>query len=151
MAQAMKGSYILLIPLPEAQIIKVGSVPDTYFPSGYYAYVGSARGGFKSRINRHLKENKKPRWHIDYLLQKTNISGIILCEAEDKIECIIAQALSSQFDSIPGFGSSDCKCQSHLFFSADEGQMKGAILAILKSLPTGKRIHRFLPETEGAK
>jgi len=149
MAQAMKGSYILLIPLPEAQIIKVGSLPDTYFPSGYYAYVGSARGGFKSRLNRHLKENKKTRWHIDYLLQKTNISGITLCETEDRVECLIAQALGSQLDSIPGFGSSDCKCRSHLSFSADEGQMKGAIWAILKSLPTGKRIHWFLPETEG--
>jgi len=35
----MKGSYILLVQLPEEQVIKAGSVLDNYFPSGYYAYV----------------------------------------------------------------------------------------------------------------
>jgi Uri superfamily endonuclease len=137
----MKGSYILLIRLPEGQTINAGSVPDNYFPSGYYAYVGSAMGGLKSRLNRHLKKDKRPHWHIDYLLQKASISGIILCQAEERVECLIAQALSHQFDSIPGFGSSDCKCRSHLFFSANENQMKSTILATLNSLPIDKRIH----------
>ncbi len=147
----MKGSYILLIPLPEGQMIKAGGLPDTYFPSGCYAYVGSAMGGFTSRLNRHLKQNRKPLWHIDYLLQKANISGIALCETDDRVECVIAQALSHQFDCIPGFGSSDCKCLSHLFFSADENQMKQTILATLNSLPISKRIHRFPAETEARK
>ena len=137
----MKGSYILLIRLPKGQTINAGSVPDNYFPSGYYAYVGSAMGGLKSRLNRHLKKDKRPQWHIDYLLQKAPISGIILCQAEERVECLIAQALSHQFDSILGFGSSDCKCRSHLFFSADENRMKSTILATLNSLPIDKRIH----------
>ena len=149
MTQPMKGSYILLIPLPEGQTIKAGSVPNTYFPSGCYAYVGSAMGGFKPRLNRHLKKNEKPRWHIDYLLKRASVSSIILCETEERVECVIAQALSSQFDSIPGFGSSDCRCHSHLFFSADENQMKPTIMSILNSLPINKRIHLVLPEIEG--
>jgi len=90
-------------------------------------------GGFKSRLNRHLRSNKKPHWHIDYLLQKASISEIILCETNDRVECTIAQALSRQFDSIPGFGSSDCKCRSHLFFATDK--MKPTIMATLISLP----------------
>ena len=130
----MKGSYILLIQLPEEQMIKAGSVPDNYFPSGYYAYVGSAMGGPKSRLNRHLKKDKRPHWHIDYLLQKAHISVIILCQTNKRAECTIAQALSHQFDSIPGSGSSDCKCRSHLFFSADKNRMKSAIMATLNSL-----------------
>ena len=101
----MKGSYTLLIQLPEEQTITTGRLKATYFPRGYYAYVGSAMGGFKSRLNRHLKSNKKPHWHIDYLLEKASISEIILCETKDRAECAIAQALSCQFDSIPGFGS----------------------------------------------
>jgi sugar fermentation stimulation protein A len=147
----MKGSYILLIQLPEGQTIKVGSVPDNYFPRGYYAYVGSAMGGLKPRLNRHLIKNKRPHWHIDYLLQKASISGIILCQAEERVECLIAQALSHQFDSIPGFGSSDCKCRSHLFFAADEKRMKSTIMAILNSLPIDKKIHvvGFLPKERG--
>ena len=129
----MKGSYVLLIQLPEQQTIAIGSSKAIYFSSGYYAYVGSAMSGFKSRLNRHLKSDKKPHWHIDYLLEKASISEIILCESEEKTECAIAQALSHQFDSIPGFGSSDCKCRSHLFF--DTNKMKPTIMATLSSLP----------------
>ena len=128
----MKGSYILLIKLPTEQTIRIGSLNTVQFSRGYYAYVGSAMGGFKSRLNRHLKGNKKLRWHIDYLLQKASINGIILGETNDRAECAVAQALSRHFDSIPGFGSSDCKCRSHLFFAADE--MKSTIPAILNQL-----------------
>jgi len=129
----VKGSYVLLIELTEEQTITTGSLKAIYFPRGYYAYVGSAMGGFKSRLNRHLKSNKKPHWHIDYLLEKASISEIILCETNDRVECTIAQALNGQFDFIPGFGSSDCKCHSHLFFATDK--MKPTIMATLSSLP----------------
>jgi len=132
----VKGSYVLLIELPEEQTITIGSLKAIYFPRGYYAYVGSAMGGFKSRLNRHLKSNKKPHWHIDYLLEKASISEIILCETKDRAECTVAQVLSHQFDSIPGFGSSDCKCCSHLFFAAFK--MKSTIMAALNSLPFKK-------------
>ena len=114
----MVGSYILLIKLPEEQTIKTGSRRNIRFPGGGYAYVGSAMGGFKSRLSHHLQGNKKLHWHIDYLLPRASISSIILCEAKDRVECVIAQALSRQFDSVPGFGATDCKCRSHLFFSA---------------------------------
>ncbi len=127
----MKGSYIILIKLPEEQTITIGSLPDVHFPLGYYAYVGSAMSGFKARISRHLKSNKKLHWHIDYLLEKASITGVILGETNDRTECAIAQALSRQFDSIPGFGSSDCHCPSHLFFATEERQMKSTIMAAL--------------------
>ncbi len=129
----MKGSYVILIQLSEEQTITTGGLKAIYFPRGYYAYVGSAMGGFKSRLNRHFKRNKKPHWHIDYLLEKASISSIILCETNNRVECTIAQALNGQFDSIPGFGSSDCKCRSHLFFTTDK--MKPTIMATLSSLP----------------
>ncbi len=134
----MKGSYVLLIELTEEQTITTGSLKAIYFPGGYYAYVGSAMGGFKSRLNRHLRSNKKPHWHIDYLLEKASISSIILCETKDRAECPIAQALSCQFDSVPGFGSSDCKCRSHLFFATDK--MKTTIMATLNSLSMEPRL-----------
>jgi len=136
----LKGSYILLIKLSEGQTIKIGGLKTIHFPGGYYAYVGSAMGGFKSRLRHHLNDNKRLHWHIDYLLQKASISSIILGETNDRAECAVAQALSRQFDSIPGFGSSDCKCQSHLFFATDE--MKSTILAILKLLNIKPRLAR---------
>ncbi len=128
----MKGSYVLVIELPEEQAIAVGGLKVVHFPPGYYAYVGSALGGVESRLNRHLQRSKKLRWHIDYLLQKASIGSIIICETEDRVECAIAQALSRQFDSITGFGSSDCKCPSHLFYDA-EG-MKEEIMTMISSL-----------------
>ncbi len=127
-----KGSYILLIGLPGGQTIAIGSRKALYFPRGYYAYVGSAISGFKSRLNRHLRDDKKLHWHIDYLLQKASINSIILCRTTDRVECTVAQALSRQFDSVPGFGSSDCKCRSHLFLAA--GEMESTILATLNRL-----------------
>ena len=136
----LKGSYVLLIKLPEAQTVTIGSLQALRYPCGYYAYVGSAMGGFKSRLNHHLKRNKKPHWHVDYLLQKASISSIILSETNNRVECTIAQALSSQFDSIPGFGSSDCKCRSHLFFATDE--IKSTILSILNLLGIRARLAR---------
>ena len=128
----MKGSYILVLKLSEDQAIPIGSLKVIHFHCGYYAYVGSALGGLKSRLNRHLRRGKKPHWHIDYLLQRASINNIIVCEAGDRIECTIAQALNRRFDSIAGFGSSDCRCHSHLFFST--GEMVRGIMAMLDSL-----------------
>jgi len=128
----MKGIYLLLIRLSEAQAIAVGSLGVVRFQRGYYAYVGSALGGFKSRLNRHLRKDKIPKWHIDYLLQKATIQSIIICETEERVECAIAEALSLRFESIHGFGSSDCKCPSHLFFAAEE--MEQEIMTALNSL-----------------
>jgi Uri superfamily endonuclease len=136
----VKGSYILLIKLPEAQTMTIGSLSDVYFPQGYYAYVGSALGGIKARLRHHLNKSKKMHWHIDYLLPKAPITEIIIGESEGRVECAIAQALSAQFDSIPGFGSSDCRCSSHLFFAAKERQMKLAIVRTLESLSIQPRL-----------
>jgi len=130
----VKGSYILLIKLPEEQTITTGNLKDIHFPRGYYAYVGSAMGGFKSRLSRHLQDSKKRHWHIDYLLEKASVNEIILCEIKERVECTVAHALSHQFDSISGFGSSDCKCPSHLFFATDERQLKSRVMATLNSL-----------------
>lgn len=129
-----RGSYVLLIKLPEEQTVTVGSLGDVYFPCGFYAYVGSAMGGIKSRLGYHLKRDKKRHWHIDYLLERATIVDVSICETRDRSECAIARALSSQFDSIPSFGSSDCRCRSHLFFDGDEGRMRAGIKASIASL-----------------
>jgi len=135
-----KGSYVLLIELPEEQTITIGSLRAIHFHRGYYAYVGSAMGGFKSRLNRHLKREKRPRWHIDYLLPRGPINGIILCQTQERAECTIAQALSGQFDCIPGFGSSDCRCHSHLFFATEERQMQAKIMSSMERLGIKPRL-----------
>ena len=126
----MKGSYILLIELPEPREISVGKLGLLAFPKGFYAYVGSAMNGFKPRIGHHLRRKKKPHWHIDYLLEEALIKEIVFCETEERAECTLAQTLAKESHSIPGFGSSDCKCSSHLYFENGENELKeGALKA----------------------
>ncbi len=137
-----RGSYVLLIELPEEQTITVGSLKANRFLPGCYAYVGSALGGFKARLNRHLKGSKRPHWHIDYLLPLASISSIVLFETGDRLECAIAQTLSRRFDAVPGFGSSDCKCKSHLFFAPRERQMKSIVMSSINRPSIRPRLAR---------
>ncbi|MBI4283639.1 MAG: GIY-YIG nuclease family protein [Chloroflexi bacterium] len=127
-----RGSYVLLIELLRAETIAIGRLKAVHFRRGYYAYVGSAMGGFKARLNRHLRVNKRPHWHIDYLLEKASITSIIICPTQDTVECTIAQALSRYFDAIPGFGCSDCRCHSHLFFAVEGRQMATRVRAVTR-------------------
>jgi Uri superfamily endonuclease len=106
--------------LTEERTVTVGGLGLIYFSRGHYAYVGSALGGFRSRLNRHLHSGKKPHWHIDYLLEKAVLDAIITGETREKTECVIARELDQQFNSVPGFGASDCRCRSHLFFGAED-------------------------------
>ena len=138
----MRGSYILLIRLSEAETISPGSLAEVHFPCGYYAYVGSALGGLESRLKRHLSRDKKQHWHIDYLLPKAAITDIIIGETADRVECAIARALGSQFGAIPDFGSSDCHCPSHLFFAPEQKPMKASIMAALASLAIPPKLMR---------
>ncbi len=111
----MKGSYVLIIENKKDQNICVGKLGNILFKKGFYAYVGSALNSLEGRINRHKRTDKKFHWHVDYLLDKTEIVEVFYKENNDKEECVIAKSFS-KFDSIKGFGCSDCKCQSHLFY-----------------------------------
>ena len=129
-----RGSYILLIRLSENRIITVGKLSDVHFSAGFYAYVGSAMGGIAARLGYHLKRDKKRHWHIDYLLEEATVIDIGICETGNRTECAIAGVLASRFESVPGFGSSDCRCLSHLFFHADEARLKSGIREALSSI-----------------
>lgn len=105
-----------------------------HFPAGHYAYVGSAMGGFKARLPHHFREKKKTHWHIDYLLQNARIDSVIISECAERNECTIAAALVEKFHCIVGFGSSDCKCKSHLFILKNERGVESKIVKLLRSL-----------------
>lgn len=99
--------------------MKVGALGVLEFPRGFYAYCGSAMGGLGARINRHLRKEKKVRWHVDYLLEKGRITKVLYAETNERLECQLANGLNNVFNAYPGFGSSDCRCPSHLFFSEE--------------------------------
>jgi Uri superfamily endonuclease len=137
-ASAIKGSYVLLMSLPEEWKSTVGRLGTIYFPSGYYAYVGSALGGFRSRLDRHLRTGKKPHWHIDYLREKALLDAIITGESPERTECTIALALDRHFGSVPGFGTSDCRCRSHLFFGT--GDMTQEVISAFEGISLRPRL-----------
>ncbi len=112
-----KGVYVLVIDLKNKKQIKVGSLGEITFESGTYAYVGSAQNGLENRIKRHLSQNKKTFWHIDYFLKSgdSTVSKIFIKESPKTMECEIARSISEYESGIPHFGSSDCDCESHFF------------------------------------
>ena len=80
----MKGSYILIIRVKNDLTIKIGSLGKTFFSKGVYAYVGSAMNSLEARIRRHLRNEKKTFWHIDYLLKNRNTEIIKIFYRESK-------------------------------------------------------------------
>ena len=128
----VKGSYILLVELAIKKDVFVGKLGYVSFPKASYAYVGSAMNGLRARLARHLRRKKKLHWHIDYLLKEAEVEEIILCQGEERVECSLAQALAGKFQSVPGFGSSDCKCRSHLYFTSERDRLKARVAEAVK-------------------
>lgn len=128
----MKGSYVLLIRNTKNDKFKVGSLGKILFKKGWYAYVGSGLNNLEKRIERHLQDNKKTHWHIDYLLKKTNVEDVLFGEGEERKECEIANNLSEKFSSIDEFGSSDCNCKSHLFYGKNISELKKETIEALE-------------------
>jgi sugar fermentation stimulation protein A len=122
-----KGSYVLLIFLDNDASIVTGKLGTFTFPCGYYLYTGSALGGLRGRINRHLTKDKKSHWHIDYLLMHSRIIEVWVVLAEERLECLMAQTvLSLPGAMVPavGFGSSDCRCRAHLVHFPEKPELE---------------------------
>ena len=69
----LKGLYCLEIYNSKLQTLKVGKKYNIDFNRGYYIYIGSALNGIECRVSRHLRNDKKLFWHIDYLLSNKNV------------------------------------------------------------------------------
>ena len=123
MSESSKGTYVLVLRLEGSEEITIGKLGTFTFPSGYYLYVGSALGpgGLEARLARHRRRGKKLRWHIDYLLERARLVEVWGVASTDRLECLWAQAarqLPGAEIPVPGFGSSDCRCPSHLIYLA---------------------------------
>lgn len=123
----MKGTYTLLIKIPENIEIQIGKLGKMSFKKGFYAYVGSALNGLEKRIERHLRKEKKLYWHIDYLLEKAEIAEVIYAKTDSRVECNIAENLNKNLESVKKFGCSDCKCKSHLFYHTNFSELDNMI------------------------
>ena len=67
---------------------------------------------------------KKLHWHIDYLTSSKAFKkiGVKIFESAGKEkECELASELMKKYSPVKGFGCSDCKCASHLFYDEELG------------------------------
>jgi len=131
-----KGSYILILDMPETRI-KVGALGLLDFKEGTYCYVGSAMNGLDQRIGRHLSKNKKIRWHIDFLTIECSTIEAYESESPEITECGLGDIVINN-GGIPvfkGFGCSDCGCGTHLFLLPESAREKLLSVPFLKKYP----------------
>ena len=119
LAPAAPGTYAIVLRLAEPTEFAVGSRGVQSLLAGHYAYCGSALGpgGLRARVNRHLRADKRRRWHVDFLRAVAAVVDIWITESSDRLECELAAALASRSGAsrpIARFGSSDCGCAGHL-------------------------------------
>lgn len=99
--------------------IKIGNLGWIKFRPGFYIYTGSAKNILPQRLGRHFSSEKTNFWHIDYLLQQAEIVGYNFESFGPGLECSLNSMTREQYPQskyVPGFGSSDCKCPSHLIY-----------------------------------
>lgn len=118
-----KGCYILFLRFKREVLTRVGSLGIHRIPRGLYAYVGSAKGpgGIEARVKRHIRKDKRVKWHIDYLTTKPEcfIEAVMVVKSSTLKEKELVRFLETKggVHLIRGFGSSDDKFTlSHLLY-----------------------------------
>lgn len=119
--EARPGTYALLLSSATDARIRVGRFGTMCPQPGFYLYVGSAfgPGGVHARVGHHLYASTRPHWHVDYLRPHVEVEHVWVCYGRKRREHKWAKLLASMPGvsvPMPGFGSSDCGCEAHLFF-----------------------------------
>jgi Uri superfamily endonuclease len=127
------GVYQVMFVLDEPVRLAVGALGTLSFAAGCWVYTGSAKRWLRRRVARHLSREKKRRWHIDYLLGPGRPVAVRVFEGGAG-ECETHGRLASRFAEGPrGFGSSDCRCGSHLCHLGEKHLDLRGFLPILQS------------------
>lgn len=128
------GTYALVLACQKTITLRIGRLGDLALKPGVYVYVGSALGpgGLSARIAHHRRISHRPHWHIDHLRAVCDLVEIWFTTAMGRYEHRWAKAMArlpAATMPVPGFGSSDCACQTHLFW--------------FKHRPSIQRLRRF--------
>lgn len=129
-----RGAYLLALRIDEELLCPVGSLGPQRFDPGHYVYVGSAMGGLSARLARHLRKSKSLHWHIDYLLARLPRRSVraLPIRSPHRLECPLAREVAAlAAGSVPRFGSSDCRCPSHLYYFPENPLHSEAFLRVL--------------------
>jgi Uri superfamily endonuclease len=123
------GTYCLVISTGQDLEKTIGTLGKIRFKPGLYLYIGSALKSMDKRISRHQRRKKKVFWHIDRLTSDGRffIEKVYTIGGPKKLECKTAKKLAGIFTGVTGFGSSDCRCGSHLFFAGSKKTIQGIV------------------------
>lgn len=128
-----RGSYMLILRLPERRNIEIGNLGNVDFRAGYYVYAGSAMKNLSRRVERHRRTGKNLFWHVDYLRAYAEYHCALPIRTHDDLECKLAAAVKNISEwEIPRFGSSDCSCDSHLFGMRKDPFLSPEFIALLQ-------------------
>ena len=121
---AVAGAYLLWLSLADP-VALTAPKPGARLDPGVYLYLGSANGpgGLRARVARHLRADKRPRWHVDQLTVAAGVRARALAWV-DGSECAWREAVQAAGATVPvpGFGASDCRrCPAHLLRLDDAG------------------------------
>ncbi len=142
------GSYLLVLHLPRRTVIEAGGLGTLSLRKGYYIYAGSAARNLGRRVERHRRGGTRTHWHIDYLRETARFHAALPVRSAASLECRMAAGVAALAGwSVPGFGSSDCRCPSHLFAMEGDPLRQRAFIDLLMHF----RIDRLLedPVTAG--
>ena len=142
-----RGTYLLLARLDQTTEIAIGRLGRVAFARGWYAYAGSALGpgGVRARVARHLSPTKRLHWHIDYLLEESELEQSWAIECTSRLECSWADAVCQMPGArraVPGFGASDCRCPGHLVYFPErppDRQIRAVLQATIDEGCVGQR------------
>ena len=114
------GTYALVLSCKATDNVQIGRLGDLALQPGVYVYVGSAfgPGGLAARIKHHQRIASRPHWHIDYLRAACDLVEVWFTTGKTRREHVWAKTVARLPGAevpLPGFGSSDCGCDTHLF------------------------------------
>ena len=115
------ATYALILSCSADNGIQIGLLGTIRLQPGYYVYLGSALGpgGLRARIGHHQKPSTRPHWHIDYLRAHSRVHTIWFSYGVRRREhqwARVVRTMNGAKVPLLGFGTSDCDCQSHLYF-----------------------------------
>ena len=127
------GTYALIFVSTAQRSVQIGKLGRLTLRPGFYVYVGSAfgPGGLRARVSHHARTAHRPHWHVDYVRGRARLDEVWYTydavSREHQWADVFARTRGALIP-LQGFGSSDCRCESHLFF--------------FRSMPSGKSFKR---------
>jgi Uri superfamily endonuclease len=119
---AEPGVYVLWLRLGRPRRLDIARLGRPLLEAGVYGYVGSARGpgGLAARLGRHLSGCGTRRWHVDHLRRAARVENAwwwVTRSPHAEDACVgILESLPDVVPSVAGFGASDSRRRTHLFF-----------------------------------